>query len=63
MGFLTNEESLNHINGFSIDPFGSNLSADIDAGRWTIATAIDTYAPLRTVVLTTQIGSTVVVSS
>lgn len=63
MGFLTNEESLNHINGFSVDPFGSNLSADIDAGRWTIATAIDTYAPLRTVVLTTQIGSTVIVSS
>lgn len=61
--FCADEQAKEHINGYTVDPFGSNVQADIDAGNWTIATAIDTFAPLRKLVIQTQIGSTVVTSS
>lgn len=63
VGFCADEQVKGHINGYTVDPFGANVEADIDAGTWTIATAIDTYAPLRTLIIQTQIGSTVVTSS
>lgn len=62
-GFLADEKAKGHISDFSVDPFGANTTADIAAGRWTIATNIKTFSPLRTLIIRTQIGSTVVVSS
>lgn len=61
-GFLTDEQTKQHFAGYAVDPYGPNTQADIDAGHWTIAIAIDTYAPLRQIVIQTQIGSTVVIS-
>lgn len=63
VAFCADEETKGHINGYTVDPFGPNVAADIDAGTWSIATAIDTYAPLRTLIIRTQIGSTVVTTS
>lgn len=62
VGFLQDEKTKEHINAYSVDPFGSNVQADIDAGTWTIAVAIDTFAPLRKLILRAQIGSTVTVA-
>lgn len=61
--FCALEQALEHINGYTVDPFSGNVTADIDAGNWTILTAIDTYAPLRKLIIGTQIGSTVVTTS
>lgn len=63
VAFCADEQTKGHINGYTVDPFGANTSADIDAGYWTIATAIDTFAPLRVLTIRTQIGSTVVTTS
>lgn len=61
-GFLANEQERGRINGYSVDPFGSSTQAEIDAGIWTVAIAVDTFAPLRMMIIKTQIGSTVVIS-
>lgn len=61
--FCADEQTKGHINGYTVDAFSANTTADIDAGNWTIATAIDTYSPLRKLIIRTQIGSTVVTSS
>lgn len=63
VGFCADEQTKGHINGYTVDPFGANVQADIDAGTWSIATAIDTFAPLRVMIIRTQIGSTVVTTS
>ena len=63
VAFCADEQTKGHINGYTVDPFGPNVAADIDAGTWSIATAIDTYAPLRQLIIRTQIGSTVVTTS
>lgn len=62
VGFLADEKTKEHINAYSVDPFGSNVQADIDAGTWTIAVSIDTFAPLRKLIIKAQIGSTVTVA-
>ncbi len=62
-GFLQVETDKQHISGYNVDPFGSNTQADIDAGHWTIATAIKMFASNRQMIIATQVGATVVLSS
>lgn len=61
--FLQAEKDKRHIAAYSVDPFGSNTQDDIDAGDFTVAVAVDLFAPMRRIVLKTTIGSTVQISS
>lgn len=60
---LAEELRKRHIAGFSVDPFGANTQADIDAGNWTVAIAVDLYAPTRKLIISTTIGPTVSVAT
>lgn len=60
--FLAAEDEKGRINGYTVDAFSGNTTGEIDAGTWTILIAVDTFAPLRKLILRTQIGSTVVIS-
>lgn len=63
VGFLAAEQQKGRINGYTVDPYGANTSGDIDAGTWTIAVAVDTFAPTRVMIIRTTVGSTVVTTS
>lgn len=61
--FLENEKIAQHVKNYSVDPFSLNTEESIDAGRWIIYVAVETYSDQDEIVLKTEIGETVTVSS
>lgn len=61
--FFEDEKAKGHIAAYSVDPFGSNTSDDLEANQWTIAVAVQLYGDISVLIITTQIGSTVNIST
>ena len=61
--FLEAEKQASHIKAYSVDPFSLNTAVGVAAGRWLIHVPVQTYADQDEIVLKTEIGETVTVSS
>lgn len=57
--FFSEELRKGRIRGYSVDPYGSTSTADLAAGKWTIAISVTTYAGANIIILATQYGTTV----
>jgi len=61
--FIENERIASHIKTYSVDPFSLNTEEGLDAGRWIIHVQVETWADQDEIVLKTEIGETVTVTS